>query len=195
MSNKDPYKQLRIRSIEAWRAWLDKNHHKEDVIWLVFRKKSTGQVPFDYQMALDEALCYGWVDSLLKSLDEQEYMRKFTPRKASSTWSDHNKKHVKRLIAEGRMKPAGTKAIEIAKKNGMWDKGISPPEVNDQLPGALLSAFQDHPEARDAYFKLSVMEQKKFNIWIHMAKRAETVEKRLKETIRLLEAGEKLGLK
>ena len=77
----------------------------------------------------------------------------------------------------------------------MWEKGITPPEVNDQLPGALLSAFQLDPEARDAYFKLAPMHQKKFNIWINMAKRAETVEKRVNEALRLLEAGDTLGLK
>jgi len=195
MSKKDKYKQLKVSSIEAWRDWLEKHHLDEDVIWLVFRKKGAGPVPFDYQMALDEALCFGWVDSLLKSIDEKEYMRKFTPRKASSTWSDHNKKHVARLMAEGRMRDAGRKTIEVAKANGMWDKGITPPEINDQLPGALLSAFQDHPNARDNYFKMAVKHQKQFNIWINMAKRAETILKRVDESIRLLELGQELGLK
>lgn len=195
MSKNVNYKQLRAGSIGDWRDWLEKHHLTEEVIWLVFRKKGSGPVPFNYQMALDEALCYGWVDSLLKSIDEKEYMRKFTPRKAGSTWSDHNKKHVARLIGEGRMKAPGKKAIEVARANGMWDKGITPPEVKDKLPGALLSAFLDHPVARDTYFKLPAMHQKRFNIWIQMAKRAGTVEKRVKESIRLLEAGEKLGLK
>ena len=195
MSDQDKYKQLRADSIEAWRMWLEKNHQKEDVIWLVFRKKGTGQVPFDYRMALEEALCFGWVDSLLKSIDEQEYMRKFTPRKASSTWSDHNKTHVERLIREGRMSAAGLKTIEVAKANGMWDKGVKIPEVDDKLPGALLTAFQAHTQARDNYFKMPLSCQKQYNIWINMAKRAETVRKRVDESIRLLEMGKELGLK
>ncbi|MEN8202115.1 MAG: YdeI/OmpD-associated family protein [Bacteroidota bacterium] len=195
MSKADSYKQLRVSSVEDWREWLKKHFSKEGGIWLVFKKKGAGAVPFDYQMALDEALCYGWVDSLLKSVDEREYMRKFTPRKASSTWSEHNKKHVARLIREGRMKDAGMKTIEVAKAKGMWDKGIKPPEVNDQLPGALLSAFQEHRDARYTYFNMPLTHQKQYNIWINMAKRAETVRKRVEESIRLLEQGKELGLK
>ncbi len=190
-----PYKKLQVDSLEGWKEWLKKNHDKEEVIWLVFKKKSAGEVPFDYQMALDEALCWGWVDSLLKSIDEHHYMRKFTPRKSSSTWSEHNKKHVERLILEGRMTEAGMKTIDAGKKSGMWDKGITPPEVNDQLPGALLHAFQNHPKARDNYFKMRESHQKQYNIWINMAKRAETIHKRVSESIRLLEKGEELGLK
>lgn len=195
MSKLSDFSQLRADSIEAWREWLIKNHLKEKGVWLVFRKKGAGPVPFDYHMALDEALCYGWVDSLLKSIDEKEYMRKFTPRKANSTWSGHNKKHVVRLIGEGRMRDAGNKAIELGKANGMWDKEIKIPEVNEKLPGALLAVFQFNTQARDNYFKMPEAHQKQFNIWINMAKRAETIQKRVDESIRLLEGGEALGLK
>lgn len=181
--------------METWRDWLTQHHREEEEVWLVFRKKSAGAVPFDYQMALDEALCYGWIDSLVKAIDEKEYMRKFTPRKASSTWSAHNKRHVARLIGQGRMKAAGMKCIEVARANGMWDKSIQPPEANDRLPDALLSAFREHPEARDNYFKMPPRHQKQFNLWIHMAKQAETVEKRVKESIGLLKKGQELGLK
>ena len=195
MSNTNQPGQLRVDSIEGWRLWLEQNYQKEEVIWLIFKKKSTGRVPFDYQMALDEALCYGWVDSLLKSIDKTEYIRKFTPRKGTSTWSDHNKNHVARLIREGRMKAAGTKTIEVAKANGMWDKGIEIPEVNDKLPGALLGAFQSNHIARDNYFKMAASIRKQYNIWINMAKRADTIRKRVDESIRLLEKGQELGLK
>jgi uncharacterized protein YdeI (YjbR/CyaY-like superfamily) len=188
-------KELRVKSIEAWRDWLHQNHDKEDVVWLVFKKKGAGPVPFDYQMALDEALCYGWVDSLLRSIDDREYMRKFTPRKPTSTWSQHNKRHVQRLIGEGRMTEHGMKTIEAGKKSGMWDKGIQLPEINDELPGALLQAFQYHPVARENYFKMKASGQKQYNIWINMAKRAETITRRVDESIRLLKRGEELGLK
>ena len=85
MSREEIPNQLRAGSIGAWTDWLKANHHMEEVVWLVFRKKGQGNVPFDYHMALDAALCYGWVDSLVKSIDDKEYMRKFTPQKASST--------------------------------------------------------------------------------------------------------------
>ena len=187
--------KLQADSIEAWRSWLNQNPDSEDVVWLVFRKKGKGPVPFDYQEALDEALCMGWVDSLLKKIDESTYMRKFTPRKATSTWSERNKERVEQLILMGKMKPAGMKTIEVARENGMWDKGIKPPEVDESLPGALLFAFQASPQARDHYFGMPRRAQKQFNIWINMAKRSETVRKRIDESIRLLERGEELGLK
>jgi uncharacterized protein YdeI (YjbR/CyaY-like superfamily) len=170
-------KELRVDRIEAWRSWLQENHDRDDVVWLVFRKKGKGPVPFDYQEALDEALCMGWVDSLLKKIDQVFYMRKFTPRKAMSTWSERNKERVELLILQGRMMPAGMKTIEVARGNGMWDKGVTPPEVDDSLPDALLTTFQDNPAARDHYFAMAPRAQKQFNIWINMAKRAETVRK------------------
>ena len=188
-------KQLRVDSIEAWKSWLRQNHEREAMVWLVFRKKGKGPVPFDYQEALDEALCMGWVDSLLKKIDEVSYMRKFTPRKASSTWSERNKERVELLILQGRMMSAGMKTIEVARENGMWDKGVQPPEVDDSIPDALLSAFQDNLTARDHYFGMSTRAQKQFNIWLNMARRVETVRKRIDESIKLLSEGKKLGLR
>jgi uncharacterized protein YdeI (YjbR/CyaY-like superfamily) len=199
MEMEKPYPTCKAQSIEEWRQWLAENHRKEEVIWLVFKKKGKDkgapEPPFNYQMALDEALCYGWVDSLLKSIDEACYMRKFTPRKASSTWSELNKKHVQRLQAEGRMQAAGLKTVEVAKQNGQWDKGITPPEVNRALPGALLHAFAGRPRARDAYFALALKKQEAFNTWINMAKRPETIRRRVLEALEKLERGEELGLK
>ncbi|MFH0759816.1 MAG: YdeI/OmpD-associated family protein [Bacteroidota bacterium] len=195
MSKADQAKQLRVSGIDGWTRWLEQNHDREKVVWLVFLKKGAGAVPLDYPMALDEALCYGWVDSLLKKIDEREYMRKFTPRKPGSTWSEVNKKSVERLIGEGRMKPPGFKTIEAARQNGMWDKGIQIPQVDDSLPGALLLAFQSNPVARDHYFGLSSRCQKQYNIWINYAKRPGTIKKRVDESIALLEQGKELGLK
>ena len=151
-------------------------------------------MPFSYQKALDEALCMGWVDSLLRRIDEKEYMRKFTPRKATTTWSEI--KRNRGGTDPGREnEPPGMKTIMVARENGTWDKGIKPPEVDESIPGAFLGAFQEHPEARDHYFGMAPRCQKQYNIWINMAKRAETVQKRLDESIRLLEKGEELGLK
>ncbi len=195
MNKKNPLEQLRAGSILAWKAWLQENHHRSDGVWLVFRKKGSGPVPFSYQEALDEALCYGWVDSLVLRIDDLEYARKFTPRKPTSNWSEINKKKVEELILAGRMTPYGMAKIEAARENGRWDRVVSPPEVNDELPGALMQAFQDHPVARDHYFALSQRCQREYNIWINMAKRPGTVASRVEESMRLLENGEELGLK
>jgi uncharacterized protein YdeI (YjbR/CyaY-like superfamily) len=135
------------------------------------------------------------VDSLVKAIDEKEYMRKFTPRKTSSTWSEINKKRVEALAREGRMTPAGLRAIEVAKQNGMWEKGVQPPRVDDSLPGALLNAFRDHTAARDRYFAMAPSHRKQYNIWINLARRPETILRRVGEVIRKLERGEELGLK
>jgi uncharacterized protein YdeI (YjbR/CyaY-like superfamily) len=195
MSKKPELQILRAGSLSEWTGWLEKHHRQEEGVWLVFKKKEAGAVPFDYPMALDEALCYGWVDSLIKAMDPYEYMRKFTPRKVNSTWSETNKKRVERLMSQGRMKPSGMEKIEAARQNGMWEKKITPPEINDQIPGALLRAFVDHPQARDRYFGMTKVHQREFNIWINMAKRHETITRRVEETIRLLDKGEPLGLK
>ena len=174
---------------------MQMHYDKEEMIWLVFRKKGAGLVPFSYQEALDEALCLGWIDSLVRRIDDSTYMRKFTPRKANSVWSARNKERVEQLIQEGRMMPSGHRTIQVAQENGMWDKGIQIPEVDDSLPGALLSAFQKAPLARSHYFALPARAQKQFNIWINMAKQTDTVRRRLEESLRLLEKGEELGLK
>lgn len=195
MSNTDKSDQLRVSSIQAWESWLEQNHQSASVAWLVFRKKGKGDVPFDYHMALDVALCYGWIDSLLKSIDENEYMRKFTPRKPTATWSEINKKKVELLSRNGKMKEAGLACIRVAKKNGMWDKGIKVPEVDDSLPGALLFAFQSNTQARDNYFALKQKKQQQYNTWINMAKRQATIQKRVEEALNLLEQGRELGLK
>lgn len=211
MSKAEESHILRVRNLDQWREWLQGNHLSEQVVWLVFVKKrekgtadtaettdtadSSVRAPLTYQRALDEALCFGWVDSLVKAIDEKEYMRKFTPRKASSTWSEINKRRVEALACEGRMAPAGLRAIEVAKQNGMWEKGVQLPRVDDSLPGALLNAFRDHTAARDRYFAMVPSHQKQYNIWINMARRPETILRRVGEAIRKLERGEEMGLK
>ncbi|MCK5138047.1 MAG: YdeI/OmpD-associated family protein [Bacteroidales bacterium] len=187
--------QLRFSDRKAWKDWLSKNHDQEVVAWLVFRKKGQGKVTFDYEGALEEALCYGWIDSLIRGVDASEYVRKFTPRKNSSVWSESNKRRVEMLITAGRMAEPGMEKIRAAKKNGHWERGVQLPDVNEAMPGALLRAFDSSPPARDNFFKLNLTCQKQYNIWINMAKRPETIEKRVSESIRLLEKGEKLGLK
>ncbi len=195
MSSTDTSEQLRLESIEAWIQWLKEHHHKRKIAWLVFKKKGKGPVPFDYHMALDAALCYGQVDSLVKSIDDQEYKRKFTPRKASSTWSETNKQKVEVLIREGRMQDPGMECIRAAKQNGIWDKGVKISELDEFLPGALLHAFQSNPKARDHYFKMKERSRRRFNIWINTAKRPGTVQKRVDESLGLLEQEIEMGLK
>ncbi|HDS06500.1 MAG TPA: hypothetical protein ENO05_02635 [Bacteroides sp.] len=188
-------KELRVASLEAWRVWLRENRDTSEGVWLVFRKKGTGPIPFTYDEALDEALCQGWVDSLIKAIDDREYMRKFTPRKETSNWSEVNKKKAGKLIAQGRMTPRGMALVEAAKKNGMWDRKAERPAISEEIPAALLEAIRESPAAREHYDEIPRSQQRQFHIWINSARREETVQKRVQETIRLLERGEGPGLR
>ena len=100
-------KSLHVTSRAAWRAWLERNHRRKTEVWLVFFKAHTGKPRVEYDDAVEEALCFGWVDSLVKRLDEERYAQKFTPRKAGSRWSPSNRTRVAKLVREGRMTPAG----------------------------------------------------------------------------------------
>ena len=187
--------QLYCANAEQWREWLEQHHASENGVWLVFYKKGLSDQMLDYQGALDEALCSGWVDSIIKKLDEQRYARKFTPRKATSQWSESNKRRVAELIALCRMKPAGMALIEAARANGQWDKVFGPPKVRDDVPVELQSALEQNPVALKNFEQLAPSFRRQYILWITMAKRPETKSQHVKEAVALLEKGEKLGLR
>lgn len=188
-------KQLDITNREIWRAWLAENHQKENEIWLVFYKKESGHPSLAYESAVEESLCYGWIDSLIKKIDDQKYARKFTPRSAASLWSESNKKRIKKLIEQGRMTEHGLKLIQAAQKSGCWDQAANRPEISPEIPAELLQALEQNAKAKVFFDQLAPTYQKQFSIWISLAKRPQTREKRLRESLTLLERGEKLGLK
>lgn len=111
-------KTLYVTNREKWREWLEKFHHKEKEIWLVFYRKDSGKVSIHYNDAVEEALCFGWIDSIEKGIDHERIAQRFTPRKSKSQWSETNKERVRRLIKEGKMTPAGLAVLEN-KKIGM----------------------------------------------------------------------------
>jgi uncharacterized protein YdeI (YjbR/CyaY-like superfamily) len=104
-----------------WREWLEKNHVASPGVWLIYYKKESGKPRVSYEDAVEEALCFGWIDSKSNTIDEERYMQLFTPRNPKSPWAPSNKKRVEKLIEEGLMMPAGLEKIEAAKKNGLWD--------------------------------------------------------------------------
>ena len=113
-------KTFHAKDRKAWRSWLEKNHCKSPGIWLIYDKKSAGKKRLAYADAVEEALCFGWIDSTLRSLDDERYMQRFTPRKAKSGWSGLNKRRIEKMIAEGLMTKTGLEKIEQAKKDGSW---------------------------------------------------------------------------
>jgi uncharacterized protein YdeI (YjbR/CyaY-like superfamily) len=186
---------LYFTSSDQWHKWLTQNHAKQNVVWLTFYKASSGRPSLDYENAVDEALCFGWIDSIIKNVDENSYARKFTRRNPGSKWSEINKSRVARLIAEKRMTAAGMRSVEQAKADGSWDKPDRPPRINTQMPTDFESALKRDKLASHNFYKLAPTYQKQFIIWIVMAKRPETRQRRIEESIRLLVKGEKLGLR
>jgi uncharacterized protein YdeI (YjbR/CyaY-like superfamily) len=174
---------------------LAANHDKEENgIWLVFYKKETGRPSLEYGESVEEALCFGWIDSIIKRIDDEKYCRKFTPRKSDSRWSSTNKKRVEKIIKEDRMTGFGLAKIEAAQRSGSWK--LDPrPVINLGIPRELSEVLARNRKAKDFFEKLAPTYRKHFIGWIVTAKKPETRAKRLKETLSLLARGEKLGLK
>lgn len=168
-------------SAEKWRWWLEKNHAQEASVWIIFYKKHTGKPSLTWSEAVDEALCFGWIDSVKKTLDEERYIQFFSKRKPNSTWSKINKEKVQELIDNDRMMPMGYKSIELAQQNGSWS-------ILDEVealivPEDLETHFEVHPNAKAFYTHQSKSIQKQLLSWIVLAKRAETREKRIAEIV------------
>ncbi len=187
-------KKLYFPTREKWRDWLSKNHNKETELWLVFYRKGIEKQTIDYESAVEEALCYGWIDGLVKKLDEESYTRRFTPRKENSRWSESNKRRVSKIIKEGRITQYGLSKIEAAKKSGQWNRRDRP-QIPQEIPPELLKAFKSHPYAQKIFNNLSPSHKKEYIGWIYSAKRTDTKVKRVNASIILLEKKQKLGIK
>ena len=167
----------------AWRAWLAKHHTQTAGVWLISYKKATGKPAVSYDEAVEEALCFGWVDSKGNKLDDERTMLWFAPRKPGSGWSRPNKLRVERLIRDGQMRPAGLAKIEAARLDGSWAAldAVEALEIPADLAAALAAhaAAKTHFDAFPRSVKRSILE------WISMAKRPETRAKRVLETAQL----------
>jgi uncharacterized protein YdeI (YjbR/CyaY-like superfamily) len=174
-----------------WRKWLDKNHATAPGIWVRFFKKASGIESINYAQALDEALCFGWIDGQVKSLDEQSYLQRFTPRRPRSNWSKRNTEHIARLIKLGKMAPAGIKAVADAKADGRWDKAYAPPS-EIQPPDDFLIKLSKNKKAGE-FFKTLNKTNTYAIFWnIENAKKLETRERKIQKYIEMLSKGEKL---
>ncbi len=163
----------------AWRKWLQKNHASKQSIWLVFFNKSSVKPTISWSNAVDEALCFGWIDSKKISIDSETSLQYFSKRKAVSTWSKINKVKIQRLIDEDLMAEAGYKSIEIAKQNGSWTILDDVEELT--IPKDLEKEFKKHPGSKTFFTSLSRSVKKMILQWIVLAKRTETRQKRIIE--------------
>ena len=182
--------QLAFTDRESWRAWLDANGQSTREVWLVFHKKHTGRQGITYEAAVEEALCVGWIDSLVKRLDDDRYARKFTPRTNVGKWSESNLKRVRRLVASGRMTAAG-----LAKFCPTAQPGTDTSSGAQKLPDYFREALAKDGRAREFFDHLAPSYRRNFIAWVGSAKREETRKKRLKEALGLLREGKKLGMK
>jgi uncharacterized protein YdeI (YjbR/CyaY-like superfamily) len=188
-------RKLYVPTRAQWRRWLLKNHHKElGGVWLVYFKKGTGQASLAYEDSVEEALCFGWIDSLVKRVDDHCYCRKFTPRQDRSQWSPSNKKRIEKVINEGRMTEFGLAKVETAKRLGTWSRESSL-AFDTNMPIELTRALQQNRKARRYFDTLAPTYKKHFIGWIATAKKQETRARRLEEALALLGQGKKLGMK
>lgn len=175
------------KSRKDWRLWLKKNHNTKQFIWLILYRKESGKPTIGWSDAVEEALCFGWIDSTRKSLDKERFIQFFTKRKPTGTWSKINKEKVKQLIADGLMTKAGLESIETAKKNGAWTILDSVEEL--EIPKDLTKAFKAHPGSKTYFMNLGKSVKKRMLHWLLFAKRPETRQKRITEIAELAARG------
>ena len=186
--------QLHLSNRNEWRAWLEKNHVTKKEVWLTYYKKHTGKPSIPYEDSVEEALCFGWVDSIIKRIDDEKCARKFIRRRDRSRWSEFNKKRAERMISEGRMTEAGMARVDDAKKSGEWFKSNVIPK-SLIVPAFIEEGFSKNKKANENFNKLAESYKRLYIRWISSAKQEETRLKRLEEAIDLLEQNKKLGLK
>lgn len=176
----------------AWRAWLEEHHDTEREVWLVLLKVHVDRPSVSYEEAVMEALCFGWIDGMLRRVDDESHMLRFTPRKPGSVWAASNKARVGRLIAEGRMRPEGLALVEEAKRRGEWDR-VDEREDVSVVPHDLAAALAEDATAREAWERLAPSHKKMYLSWIEDAKRPETRARRVAETVRRAREGRRPG--
>ena len=177
--------RVQIESREEWRAWLEVHHTRTQGVWLVTFKKQHGEKHVSYNDTVEEAMCFGWVDSLAHKLDEDRTMLWFSPRKPGSGWSKPNKERIEKMIAEGRMTPAGLEKINAAKADGSWTLLDTVEAL--EIPPDLEAAFGAYSQARANFEAFPRSAKRAILWWIVQAKRPETRAKRVEETARLAE--------
>jgi uncharacterized protein YdeI (YjbR/CyaY-like superfamily) len=178
-----------------WRKWLEKNHATQKEIWLLCFKKETGKPQVSYDEAVEEALCFGWIDSTIQNIDSEKYVRKFTPRKKGSQWSALNKKRAAAMIRAGKMTEAGLGVLNFTDAED--DYGRSPERAKNNLvpPPFLERRLKQNQKAWEYFQSLAPSYRRNYIGWITAAKTEETRERRIAEAITLLARNEKLGMK
>lgn len=172
-------KSFTPRDQKDWRRWLAKNHNREQEVWLVYFKPASGRSNIDYETSVEEALCFGWIDSIIQSIDEEKYARKFNPRRIESRWSETNKRRALKVIREGRMTEAGQAKVTF--DAGQVD--VNRPKAKrpaGEMPENIAKALKSQPKVWEAFQKVSPSLRRNYILWLSDAKKPETFERRLK---------------
>lgn len=187
----DEFQTLAFPSQAKFRAWLDKNHSREPGLWIKYAKKGSGIETVTYAEAVEVALCYGWIDGKVRTVDENYYVQRFTPRRKKSKWSRINRDKAEVLIAAGKMKPAGLAEVERAKADGRWD-GAYESAANITVPDDFLRALKKKPKALRFFEDLNKSNRYAILYQIQDAKKPETRERRIAKFVEMMQRGEKL---
>lgn len=172
-----------------WRRWLQQHHATSPGVWLVTWRRASGREALRYQAAVEEALCFGWIDAKVRSLDEHRTMQWYTARKRGSLWARSNKDRVARLAAQGLMTPAGRAAVEAAKADGSWS--VLDDVEAEVVPDDLAAALDDRPPARQNFDAFPASARKAVLFWLVTAKRPETRAKRVRQAAEKAQRGER----
>ena len=189
MPQPDPTKTLTFTSPNDLAEWLKTNHNSESELWVKIFKKQTGIPSVTWNDVVVEALCWGWIDGVKKSIDDQAYLQRITPRTARSNWSKRNREHVERLIDEGRMEEAGLAHVRAAKADGRWENAYTASEM--EVPEDFLAALNDDPRAKQFYETLTKSSRYVIAHGLLSAKKAETRERRFAKFLGMLANEEK----
>ena len=186
----DDLATLEFESAPEWRRWLEEHHDSSRGIWLKIAKKGSGLPSVTYAEAVEEALCFGWIDGQARRLDDRHHLQRFSPRAKRSMWSKRNRERVAELIAAGRMQPAGLREIERAKEDGRWDAAYDAPSTA-AVPDDLRRELDRSPEAAAAFEALDSRNRYAILHRIQTAKKPETRARRIAKFVAMLQAGEK----
>lgn len=186
-------KRASFKNRAEWRAWLAKNYATEKELWLVLYKKNSIKPTVTYDEVVEEALCFGWIDGIVKAIDDEKYAVRFSPRKSGSIWSESNKKRVAKMIVQGWMTAIGLAKVEEAKRNGECVKAAQREDVSN-IPADLRRALKADKQAERNFVALAPSHKRQYIYWITEAKTDATRQKRIRETIRMVKDNKKLGM-
>jgi uncharacterized protein YdeI (YjbR/CyaY-like superfamily) len=182
-----------FESREAWEAWLDEHHATAPQAWVKIAKKASGIPSVSYDEAVEVALCYGWIDGQMRSLDSDFYVQRFTPRSRRSRWSKLNREKVARLIETGAMKPAGLREVELAKADGRWDAAYDSP-TTATVPDDLREALEQNRRASQAFAALDSRNRYAILHRLQEAKKPQTRQRRIEQFVAMLAEGKWVGM-